>query len=69
MTSSASYLLGANVENLTLGGSAVAGTGNDLANSISGNGANNVLKGGGGADTLRGGAGADSLRAKRATTR
>ena len=56
------YTLGANLENLTLTGSAaVNGTGNDLANSIVGNTANNVLTGGLGNDTLNGGAGIDTL--------
>jgi Ca2+-binding RTX toxin-like protein len=59
---SASFTLGANVENLTLtGGSAIAGTGNALANLITGNSAANALAGGGGDDVLNGGAGADSL--------
>jgi Ca2+-binding RTX toxin-like protein len=56
------YTLGANLENLTLTGSAaVNGTGNDLANAITGNTANNVLTGGLGNDTLNGGAGIDTL--------
>ena len=56
------YTLGANLENLTLTGSAaVNGTGNDLANSIVGNTANNILTGGLGNDTLNGGAGNDTL--------
>jgi Ca2+-binding RTX toxin-like protein len=56
------YTLGANVENLTLTGSAaINGTGNDLANSIVGNTANNILTGGLGNDTLNGGAGNDTL--------
>ena len=58
-----SYVLGANVENLTLaaGSRATAGTGNMWANRITGNGAANNLKGGAGADTLDGGLGADTL--------
>ncbi len=56
------YTLGANLENLTLTGSAaVNGTGNDLANSIVGNTANNILTGGLGNDTLNGGAGNDTM--------
>jgi Ca2+-binding RTX toxin-like protein len=53
--------LSANVENLTLTGSAaIDGTGNALNNALGGNGAANVLNGGAGADTLAGGAGNDS---------
>ncbi|BCH20393.1 cadherin domain-containing protein [Mesorhizobium sp. L-8-3] len=58
--SSVNYILGSNLENLTLTGSAVWGTGNTLHNVITGNGANNVLNGGGGADRLVGGAGNDT---------
>ncbi|WP_460431482.1 VCBS domain-containing protein, partial [Azotobacter salinestris] len=55
------YRLTANVENLTLTGSAgLSGTGNDLANLITGNSGSNVLDGGEGADTLIGGAGDDT---------
>jgi Ca2+-binding RTX toxin-like protein len=66
-----SYTLGANVENLTLTGSAaISGTGNELANRLTGNSGGNLLSGLdgndyldalGGADTLLGGAGADTL--------
>jgi hypothetical protein len=49
------------IENLTLTGSAISGTGNNLANLLIGNAADNVLKGGGGADTIEGGAGRDKL--------
>ncbi|MFN6001927.1 MAG: lectin-like protein, partial [Dolichospermum sp.] len=51
----------ANVENLTLTGTAaINGTGNALNNVITGNGANNTLNGGAGNDTLNGGAGDDT---------
>ena len=55
------YGLGGNVDNLTLTGTAVRGTGNDLANIITGNASGNSLDGGTGADTLVGGAGNDTL--------
>lgn len=59
---SVSCTLAANVENLTLTGSAgIAGTGNDLSNRLTGNAGANALSGGAGNDTLDGGAGADSL--------
>ncbi|MEO8079976.1 MAG: calcium-binding protein [Caldimonas sp.] len=55
------YVLGSNLENLTLvGNAAINGTGNALANVIVGNAANNVLDGGTGADTMAGGAGNDT---------
>jgi len=49
-----------NVENLTLTGTAISGTGNVLNNIITGNNANNTLNGGAGKDTLIGGAGDDT---------
>jgi Ca2+-binding RTX toxin-like protein len=58
---SVTYTLATNVENLTLtGASAINGTGNTLANTLTGNAADNVLDGGTGADTLIGGAGNDT---------
>ena len=64
---SGTYLLGANIENLTLGvvsgaSYALNATGNNLANLITGNAASNILDGGvntTGVDTLVGGAGND----------
>lgn len=59
--SSISYTLGANVEILTLlGSAALNGTGNGLANTIIGNSAANTLSGGVGVDTLVGGLGKDT---------
>jgi trimeric autotransporter adhesin len=59
--SSIDFVLGANVENLTLTGGALFGTGNALANRIIGTSGANVLDGKLGADILTGGAGADSF--------
>jgi serralysin len=59
VSSSMSYTLGDNVENLILTGSATNGTGNALDNVITGNASNNVLNGGLGADSMIGGAGND----------
>jgi len=59
---SASFVLGANLENLTLEGSGdIFGIGNGGANVIDGNIGNNTLGGGGGNDLIRGGAGDDVL--------
>ena len=60
--SSVGFVLGANIEKLTLTGTAaVNGTGNSLANTLTGNGAANTLKGGGGVDTIDGGGGNDKI--------
>ncbi|TAL38794.1 MAG: calcium-binding protein [Alphaproteobacteria bacterium] len=65
IVSSLSYSLNTiplgNIENLTLTGSAVSGTGNGLDNVITGNAATNILTGLAGNDTLDGGLGNDSL--------
>jgi Ca2+-binding RTX toxin-like protein len=50
-----------NVENLTLTGTAISGTGNVFNNILTGNSANNILNGGSGNDNLNGGAGKDTL--------
>lgn len=57
---SSSYQLGANVENLTLIGTATDGIGNAMANKIIGNSYNNLLDGKAGADRLIGGLGNDT---------
>jgi hypothetical protein len=62
LTASVTTTLSANVENLTLTGTAVIdGTGNVRANVIKGNSGNNVLKGGGGLDVLTGMGGNDTF--------
>ena len=70
VNASINYILGANVENLNLYGTATSGTGNELDNIIYGNSNANFLEGKDGNDTLSGydgndillgGAGNDSL--------
>lgn len=61
VVSSIDHVLGNAVENLTLGGMASAGVGNDLDNQIAGNAAANVLQGRAGHDILDGGEGQDRL--------
>ncbi|HRX36377.1 MAG TPA: calcium-binding protein [Aestuariivirga sp.] len=59
--SSVDYTLTDYVDNLTLVGTAIHGTGTNLGNVITGNAEDNVLEGLGGNDTLDGGAGADDM--------
>ena len=54
-------LEGQEIEDLTLGGSAISGTGNALDNMLRGNGGNNLLRGLDGKDTLIGDSGADTM--------
>jgi len=62
VSSSMTYTLGANVENLALkGASGIKATGNALNNKLTGNSGKNTLAGNAGNDTLTGGAGADTL--------
>ena len=58
---SVNFALGKFVENLTLTGTAISGTGNGLANVIIGNSEDNIIDGHGGSDTLTGGLGADTF--------
>ena len=51
--SSVDYTLGTNLENLTLTGAAITGTGNALDNRLAGNALDNTLAGGAGMDTYR----------------
>jgi Ca2+-binding RTX toxin-like protein len=55
------WVLGANVENLTLFGAAVSGTGNELDNVIRGNANGNTLNGKGGHDNIYGMGAADTF--------
>jgi Ca2+-binding RTX toxin-like protein len=62
VTSSVSYVLGDQLDDLLLTGiGAIDGTGNGLGNTLTGNGAANRLEGGDGNDRLTGAAGADLL--------
>jgi Ca2+-binding RTX toxin-like protein len=66
--SSVTWTLPANVERLTLTGTAaINGTGNSLANVITGNSGANVLNGGAGADTMVGGGGNDTYHVDSAS--
>lgn len=67
VNASIDYVLAANVENLTLTGTASRATGNALANVLTGNAADNVLDGAAGADTLAGGAGNDTYTVDNAS--
>ena len=67
--SSLDWTLADKIENLTLSGAAIAGTGNTLNNVIRGNGAANLLSGGGGTDTMHGGGGNDSYVVNSAADR
>jgi Ca2+-binding RTX toxin-like protein len=59
--SNVDYTLGANLENLSLlGTAAINGTGNTSNNAITGNSGDNILDGGVGTDTLTGGLGNDT---------
>ncbi|HZF35063.1 MAG TPA: CAP domain-containing protein [Candidatus Angelobacter sp.] len=59
--STIAYVLGTNLENLVLLGSAsIGGTGNAADNSLTGNSGDNTLDGKAGADTMAGGAGNDT---------
>lgn len=62
VVASIAWTLGANIENLTLSGSAaINGTGNSLANTLVGNSGANILDGAAGDDLVQGMAGNDSL--------
>ena len=61
VNASVTHVLSANVENLTLTGTAnINGTGNELANRLTGNAGNNILNGAAGADVMIGGGGNDT---------
>jgi Ca2+-binding RTX toxin-like protein len=61
-TTTNSYSLGANVENLTFTGvGSFTASGNNISNIISGGSSGDILNGNGGSDTLKGGGGSDRL--------
>ncbi|MDB5468706.1 MAG: hypothetical protein JWR84_266 [Caulobacter sp.] len=62
VNSAIDYTLGANLERLTLIGTAISATGNSANNTLTGNDQNNVLDGGLGADVMKGGLGNDTFR-------
>ncbi|MDX2290120.1 MAG: cadherin-like domain-containing protein [Hyphomicrobiaceae bacterium] len=55
------YTLADNIEDLTLQGTAITGTGNGIGNTLLGNEGDNILTGAGGDDRLAGGVGTDTL--------
>lgn len=59
--STVDYTLADTLENLTLNGDAINGTGNDADNTLIGNANDNRLEAKGGNDTLNGGMGADTM--------
>ena len=61
VVSAVNYTLRDNLENLILGGNAIAGVGNTLDNTLIGSDANNLLYGLGGNDVFDGGLGIDTL--------
>jgi Ca2+-binding RTX toxin-like protein len=61
VVSSIDYILSTHLENLTLSGTALNGSGNAAANRLTGNARDNLLQGLGGNDVLNGGTGADTL--------
>ncbi|MDP2324897.1 MAG: ABC transporter transmembrane domain-containing protein, partial [Gammaproteobacteria bacterium] len=62
VVSSIGYVLGSNVENLTLSGTlTLTGIGNELDNVLTANASGSVLEGRGGNDSLKGGSAVDSL--------
>jgi Ca2+-binding RTX toxin-like protein len=62
VVASVDWVLGANLEGLSLTGAARSATGNGLANTLAGTALADTLDGAGGADTMAGGAGNDTYR-------